>query len=123
MYNHKMKRYCCMNNQDGKCDKDALESACQNEYCTCSDYDDDCGCGFDEEENIFPQNPMLGQSYVPIQYMDKTFKPSIGLKMGTIYPELVSPYGPGQSMREMAYLSLTNKPGEGCNTCRRKITE
>ena len=37
---------------------------------------DCCKCGFEEKYNVFPENPMLGQSYVPIQYMDKTFKPN-----------------------------------------------
>ena len=119
MYNRRFRRYSCMNNDDN-CKKDVLEDACQNEYCKCPDYDEnDCECGFDEEElSVFPEDPMLGQSYVPIQYMDKTFKPNVGLKMGTIFPELVSPYSPGQSMKEIAYIAATNKIGEGCNTCR-----
>ena len=76
------------------------------------------GCSCMEEENkVFPENPMLGQSYVPIQYMDKTFKPCVGLKMGTIFPELVSPYMPGQSMNEIEYLAATNTVKEGCNKC------
>ncbi len=78
---------------------------------------DCCKCGFEEKDNVFPENPMLGQSYVPIQYMDKTFKPCVGLKMGTIFPELVSPYMPGQSMNEIKYLSATNTIKEGCNKC------
>ena len=47
--------------------------------------------------------------------MDKTFKPQVGLKMGTIFPELVSPYCPGQSMEVNKYLASTNAVGEGCN--------
>lgn len=80
----------------------------ENNYCNCE-------CGFDEEESLFPLNPMLAQSYVPIQKMDKTFTPCCGLKMGTIYPELVSPYVPGQGMAEIDYLKRTNEIGEGCN--------
>ena len=118
MYNRRIRRYCCMNNSSNGCDKDMLENKCQNEYCNCLDYDDDCECGFDEENTVFPENPMLGQSYVPIQYMNKTFKPNVGLRMGTIFPELVSPYMPGQSMKEIAYIESTNKIEEGCNTCR-----
>lgn len=84
--------------------------------CPCDNYNNsNCGCGFDEEMNLFPDNPMLGQSYVPIQYMDKTFTPCCGLKMGTIFPELVSPYRPGQSMEEIAYIRARNEIGEGCN--------
>ena len=59
-------------------------------------------------ESIFPKNPQYGQSYVPIQYIDKIFKPDAALKMGTLFPELVSPYTPGQSMREIEYLRRNN---------------
>lgn len=76
---------------------------------------DDCACGFDEEYNYFPEKPMLAQSYVPFQRMDKTFIPSVGLKMGTIFPELVSPYMPGQSMREIEFIRNTNQIKKGCN--------
>ena len=85
--------------------------------CCCQELDNSasCSCGFDEGINLFPENPMLAQSYVPIQYMDKTFTPCCGLKMGTIFPELVDPYRSGQSMEEIAYLKARNKIGEGCN--------
>lgn len=120
MYNRKFRSCFCMNNSySNNSNEDIMEDRCQNTYCQCNnDYNDDCGCGFDDEYNdVFPTNPMLGQSYVPMQYMNKTFKPSVGLKMGTIFPELVSPYMPGQSMEEIAYISATNKIGEGCNKC------
>ena len=67
--------------------------------------------------NVFPENPSLGQSYVPIQYMDRTFRPCVGLKMGTIFPELVSPYSPCQSMEEINFLRNSNEIGKGCNKC------
>ena len=111
----------CQNNHDG------LETVCDDvtmvdhnmQECCCG-HDDgnnnmNCGCGFDEGVNLFPNNPMLAQSYVPIQYMDKTFTPCCGLKMGTIFPELVSPYYPCQSMEEIAYLRARNEIGKGCN--------
>ena len=60
---------------------------------------------------------MLGQSYVPIQIMGETFKPCVGLKNGTLFPELVSPYSPGDSMKEIKYLAATNTIGKGCNKC------
>ena len=41
----------------------------------------------------------------------------IGLKMGTIFPELVSPYFPGQSMEEINFIEKTNEIGKGCNKC------
>lgn len=114
--------HCPQNNEK------AIETVCNDvgiaaEYndrpcdCGCNQMDNSmsCGCGFDEDMNLFPDNPMLAQSYVPIQYMDKTFTPCCGLKMGTIFPELVSPYRPGQSMEEIAYLRARNEIGEGCN--------
>ena len=110
----------CMNNsyQANSCElqDDILETKCNN-VSSYDNYEDSCGCGFDEEKSMFPDNPMLAQSYIPIQYTDKTFKPCIGLKMGTIFPELVSPYVPGQSMKEIDYLRKTNKIGKGCNEC------
>lgn len=95
-------------------DDDAYESKCMN-MLPYDDYTDDCMCGFDDGNNLFPTNPMFGQSYVPWQRIGKTFVPEVGLKMGTIFPELVSPYMPGQSMEEIEYLRKTNKIGEGCN--------
>jgi len=94
-----------------------VNNSCCNCECCHNDNSNNtsCNCGFDEDINLFPSNPMLAQSYVPIQYMDKTFTPCCGLKMGTIFPELVSPYRPGQSMEEIEYIRATNKIGEGCN--------
>ena len=65
--------------------------------------------------DVFPDNPMLAQSYVPIQFMNETFKPCVGLKHGTIFPELVSPYKPCDSMRQIDFIEKTNSIGEGCN--------
>lgn len=110
----------CMNNsyQNNSCElqEDILENKCDNVN-SYENYDESCSCGFDEEYNMFPENPMLAQSYVPIQYMDKTFKPCVGLKMGTIFPELVSPYVPCQSIEEIDFIRKTNTIGKGCNKC------
>ena len=65
--------------------------------------DDKCSCGFNDP-SVFPENYMYGQSYVPIQYINTTFKPNVALKMGSLYPELVSPYEPCQGMAEIEYL-------------------
>ena len=114
------RKCCCMNNEynNSNCEtqNQIIEEKC-NDVISYENYTNDCGCGFDEEYNMFPENPMLAQSYVPFQYMDKTFKPCVGLKMGTIFPELVSPYSPGQSMEEIAYIAKMNKIGKGCNKC------
>jgi len=115
MFNCRRRQFCCMNN-NVKYDQDVIEDKCQNN-CVCEYNENDCECGFDDEVSVFPENPVLAQSYVPIQYMNKTFKPCVGLKMGTIFPELVSPYMPGQSMKEIEYLEETNKIREGCNSC------
>ncbi len=77
---------------------------------------DDFECGFDEEYNSFPTCPMYGQSYVPIQNMNKTFTPCAGLKMGTIFPELVSPYYPGLSIEQINYIKNNNSIKEGYNS-------
>ena len=114
------KRRCyCMNNSynnNCKLQDDIIENKCKD-VVSYEDYYDSCGCGFDEDKSIFPENPMLAQSYVPYQYVGKTFIPSVGLKMGTIFPELVSPYVPCQSMEEYEYLKRTNEIGKGCNKC------
>lgn len=107
----------CMNNNNNDNSTDMLETKCNSVSSYVEDDYDNCSCGFAEEANVFPDNPMLGQSYVPIQYMDKTFKPCIELKMGTIFPELVSPYSPGQSMQQIRYIESRNEIGKGCNKC------
>lgn len=110
----------CMNNnyQNDSCEmqNDIIETQC-SEVNSYEDMSNSCDCGFDEGYNVFPENPMLAQSYVPYQYMDKTFKPYVGLKMGTIFPELVSPYVPGQSMQEIKMIENMNTIGKGCNKC------
>ena len=115
MMNRRYRRCKCMYNMNNY-SQDVLEDKCSN-ACQCNnDYaKDECECGFEEEYDVFPTNPMLAQSYVPIQIMDKTFKPCVGLKHGTIFPELVSPYEPGQSMEEIEFIERINKIGEGCN--------
>ena len=102
----------CSNMAFEECD---METKCDN---ILSNYNmdlDSCTCGFDEEFNAFPSNPMYGQSYVPVQVMDRTFTPTAGLRHGTIFPELVSSYCPNQSIEEIEFIKMTNKIGEGCN--------
>lgn len=115
-YNNKCHCHMC-NNSNNESTQDVLEDICDN-VASLSAYennDDKCCCGFDEEIPVFPENATLAQSYVPIQYMDETFKPCVGLKMGTIFPELVSPYVPCQSIEEIEFIKATNKIGKGCN--------
>ena len=120
MFRKYRKCYCMNNNyQNSSCElqNDIIEENCNN-ISSYEDNVDGCMCGFDEEYDVFPDNPMLAQSYVPYQYMDKTFKPCVGLKMGTIFPELVSPYVPCQDMEEQKWIEATNEIGKGCNKCR-----
>lgn len=102
----------CSNMTFSECD---MEQNCNNVQNYNSNDIDDCMCGFDEDFNVFPRNPMYGQSYVPIQVMNQVFKPAVGLKNGSIFPELVSPYCPNQSIEEIEYIRATNNIGEGCN--------
>ena len=54
--------------------------------------------------NAFPNNYLYGHAYTPVQNLNKTYVPEVGLENGTIFPELVSPYCPGQSMDFINYL-------------------
>ena len=70
---------------------------------------DNCNCGFDEPYSAFPADPTIAESYVPVQILNQVYKPATGLRKGTIFPELVNTYLPGQSMSEIAYLRRTNR--------------
>lgn len=124
MYTPRYRRCCCQKNYnnsilEAECNRCGMkDNLYEDDVLNANVTDDDCKCGYeDNKRNVFPENPVLGQSYVPIQYMDKTFKPCVGLKMGTIFPELVNPYFPCQSMEENAFIEAMNTIGEGCNKC------
>ena len=96
--------------------EDSLEDSCDcvenNMYMD----SDECECGFDDYyDNGLPSDPMLAQSYVSLQTLNKTFKPSVALRKGTIFPELVSPYEPCQSLDEIAFIKANNEIKGGCN--------
>ena len=113
MYNRRFRKCCCTRpNYEDNMMENAYNNITNN-----SNSDDSCDCGFNESQSMFPENPVLAQSYVPIQKLDKTFTPCVGLKMGTIFPELVSPYSPGQSLEEIAFIKAMNDVKEGCNKC------
>lgn len=117
-----------MNNNKRNCCKNSIQKTDNLEYndnmfessnpCSdiCPKNEMNCMCGFDMDvDSTFPANPMLAQSYVPVQKINKVFTPEVGLKMGTIFPELVSPYYPGQSIQTNEFIKATNSIGEGCN--------
>ena len=116
MYNYKnvLDEKCDLVMNDNCPNNEYFENACNNIH-SIEHFNCNCSCGYDENSSVFPTNPMYGQSYVPFQQMDKTFIPSVGLKMGTIFPELVSPYKPLQSIEEIEFIRDTNTIGEGCN--------
>lgn len=95
--------------------EDLVEDTCANVDNDLYSEKNECECGFDEEDSVFPISPELAQSYVPIQTMKKTFTPEIGLQMGTIFPELVSVYEPCQSLEEIKYIKDNNEIKGGCN--------
>ena len=57
-----------------------------------------------EENNLFPNKVMYGHAYVPNQRLRNVFSSREGLEKGTMFPELVSMYNPGQSMEVIDYL-------------------
>ena len=63
--------------------------------------------------NAFPSNYLYGHAYTPNQTLNELFDPQTGLDNGSMYPELVSPYYPGQSMEFIEYLKSTGRNG-GC---------
>lgn len=52
----------------------------------------------------FPTNYLYGHAYTPTQNINNTYNPEIGLQNGSIFPELVSSYSPGQSIDFINYL-------------------
>lgn len=67
----------------------------------------------ENNQGNFPKNAMFGHAYVMDQMLRKTFSPEEALKKGTIFPELFSPYSPGDSMREIEFLRNYGKGGNG----------
>jgi hypothetical protein len=56
-----------------------------------------------------PINMRYGNSYVPVQVFRSVYSPATGLANGTMFPELVRPYMPNQSLAEMEYLRNYNE--------------
>ena len=94
-------RRCCRNNYN--CNLNNIIP--RNSINTNNPEYDECECGFsDEQDVLFTKNPMYGHAYVPIQKMGNVFKQNHGLEKGTIFPELVSPYSPNDSVIENEFL-------------------
>lgn len=56
------------------------------------------------DNRLFPNKVLFGHAYVPNQTLVNVFSKSEALKHGTLFPELVSPYMPGQSMEVIEFL-------------------
>lgn len=87
MYNRRYRNCCCQKNYN----QNIIETACDEcgvtaEFYTENNNNNACDCGFEQGESVFPQNPMLAQSYVPIQTLDKTFTPCTRFKNGYYFP-------------------------------------
>ncbi|HIZ16741.1 MAG TPA: spore coat associated protein CotJA [Firmicutes bacterium] len=42
--------------------------------------------------DFMPKNPALAMAYVPMQPKGETYEPEVGLKSGTIFPDLNKPF-------------------------------
>ena len=69
--------------------------------------------GFGVTSYGLPSNMRYGSAYVPVQVLRTVYLPQEGLSSGTMFPELVSPYYPNQSIAENNYLRNYNE--RGCN--------
>ncbi len=94
---------------------DMYEQMCHMESSLENENNSPCNCGYNSS-NVFSNTLLYASSYVPHQYMNKVYTPETGLKMGTIFPELLSPYCPGQSQEIMNYLKDSRDYEGGCNT-------
>lgn len=111
----------CNNSQNNNTETTCNNNTMYEESCNMMpnyDFNSDnnsCSCGF-TNTSVFPQDWMYGHCYVPHQQMNQVYTPEIGLRMGTIFPELVSPYCPNQSLDTINYLKNSNTTGGGCNS-------
>lgn len=83
-----------------------LNNNCECRNCN-TNSSNTCNCNMytsQQNNNAFPENYLYGYAYTPNQCMGTTFTPENGLQNGTIFPELVSPYSPGQSIDFIEYL-------------------
>lgn len=105
-YNYRNNCCCNLYNTNNIMPRTSCNS-CTSEY-------DECECGFSSSDyERFSQNPMYGHAYVPNQKMGEVFKKNCGLANGTIFPELVSPYAPNDSVIEANFLE-SNVIESGC---------
>lgn len=56
-------------------------------------------------------NYRYGSAYVPNQVLGQVYTPMQGLSNGTMFPELLSSYYPGESLEVMNYLRSNRRGG------------
>ena len=114
-------KYCgCQKNGDIISEEDfdyscSTENGCESNYVDEDTYVTEYPCGFEEPYSQFPTNATLAESYIPVQRFEKVFRSCLGLKNGTIFPELVDVYEPGESMDRIKYLKSTKNYKGGSN--------
>lgn len=81
-----------------ECDSNKIDNV--NTFSTFLDYKQESNV----RNSAFPNEYMYGYTYVPRQMLNETFKPEVGLRKGTIFPELVSEWSPENSAMDMTYL-------------------
>lgn len=53
----------------------------------------------------FTENGMYGYAYVRNQNLGRVLSNEEGLRVGSIFPELIIPYSPGDSLEEINFLA------------------
>ena len=66
--------------------------------CGCNRINNDTVNYININNNPFQNNYLYGHAYTPNQKMNKTFMPEKALRNGSLFPELVSVYNPGDSI-------------------------
>lgn len=107
MYNCNCRRNCNSNRYSNY--RNSSCNSCVSNYsnrrrCCCNSEIYENICNNSNSTPAFPENYLYGHAYTPVQTMENVFVPEVGLKNGTIFPELVSHYEPGQSMDFINYL-------------------
>ena len=112
MYNCNRRCNCsCTSNQNSNYRVRMNSTRCQNARNCCNSEIYADICNDNNSVPVFPDNYLYGHAYTPNQIMNNTYTPRIGLQNGSIFPELVMPYSPGQSMDFINFL----RNGGMCN--------
>lgn len=98
-----------------RCNSRSCNKNCRCFPKNCNNMNNSCSNMFanicQNTNRAFPENYLYGHAYTPVQTLNSTYSPDIGLECGSIFPELVSPYSPGQSIDFIEFL----RSGGSCN--------